>query len=101
VSALGTPYTYWVCVDCYYAHNGIAFRGNPDCLPLSLITGEVTSGLVSAEHNTPCGSFDSAGGDFLGGECECEQIIFTWAPCDGCGSHLGGGRDALTVWCAS
>jgi hypothetical protein len=34
----------------------------------------------------------------LGGECECEQTTFSWSPCDVCGSHLGGAREAVVFW---
>lgn len=33
-----------------------------------------------------------------GGECDCEQVTFSWSPCDMCGSILGGARDAVTFW---
>jgi hypothetical protein len=33
-----------------------------------------------------------------GGECECEQLTFTWSACDVCGSSLGGARDAVVFW---
>lgn len=33
-----------------------------------------------------------------GGDCECEQVTFTWSPCDVCGSNLGGARDAVSFF---
>lgn len=100
--------TLWVCTDCYYAHNGVteeemgrSYPGAPR--PLTLIGPEdqVTTGLMAEEHVTPCGSFESPTGDFLGGECECERVTFSWTACDGCGSTLGGSREALTLWLAA
>jgi hypothetical protein len=34
----------------------------------------------------------------LGGECECEQLGFSWSACDVCGSGLGGNREAVVFW---
>lgn len=33
-----------------------------------------------------------------GGECECEQLGFSWSQCDVCGSVLGGDREAVVFW---
>ena len=99
--------TGWCCIDCLMIlANG---EDNPEwseaeahqhhenmarqCGDL-----EVTLGLMASEHDTPCGSFDSPEGDFLGGECSCEQREFSWSSCDTCGSTLGGSRDAVTFW---
>jgi hypothetical protein len=35
-----------------------------------------------------------------GGECECEQLGFSWSSCDVCGSNLGGDREAVVFWFA-
>jgi hypothetical protein len=106
-------YTYWVCVDCYFAHHGVGDDDPaPDREPLALIDAgaEVTAGLLSAEHDCAKGAahvhFD--GDDdmiaryfrmFLEADdddCGCERREFSWSRCDGCGSHLGGAREALT-----
>lgn len=85
--------TYWVCVDCYETHHGVRedWRPAPDREPLNLIPedAEVTTGLLWGEHAEDCPNR---------AECDCEHDTFSWSPCDGCGSTLGGTRDALTVW---
>jgi hypothetical protein len=90
--------TMWVCVDCLMARESEPPE-SPDREPWGLDPSvDVTLGLLSTEHDTPCGSFDGPDGDFLGGECECETHDFSWQPCDGCGSTLGGSRHAYTMW---
>jgi hypothetical protein len=80
-------------VDCWYAHHGIGDEGDviPDREPLSLIGDdvEVTAGIVHGKDRP-------AHED--GEECDCDYITFSWSPCGGCGSTLGGSRHALTVW---
>lgn len=94
------PYTVWVCVDCYETHHGVREAEEaPDCEPLALIpaSAEVTAGLMAAEHADDCPNVTD--GEWTGdAECECERTEFSWARCDGCGSTLGGAREALTVW---
>lgn len=95
-------FTYWVCVDCYETHHGVReeWRDAPELEPLGLIpdTAEVTAGLVADEHAPDCPNIGPAGEWIGGDECECERVEFTWSRCDGCGSTLGGAREALTVW---
>lgn len=93
--------TLWVCEDCYATANGLDDDITaPDREPLSLIGGdaEVTSGLVQNEHDPACTVYVLG---WMGDECECERRTFSWSPCQGCGSTLGGSREALTVWSAS
>ena len=95
-------YTYWVCVDCYVSANDPHSREElgapaPDREPLNMIGEgeEVTTGMMWADHIDPAGceaAFRVAAG------CDCDRRDFSWTPCDGCGSTLGGSRDALTVW---
>lgn len=90
--------TLWVCVDCMILHaNGEQPTdpqpGEPE--PLSAIPPHhtVTAGLLSEEHHDGCA--------YVGGtadECECAEINFSSASCEGCGSHLAGERHALTLW---
>lgn len=92
-------YTYWVCEDCYLTHAGYdehELGRTLDREPLSRIPvgAEVTAGLMADEHDGDCPNF----GEWIGAECDCEHRDFTWSDCDGCGSSLGGSRDALTVW---
>lgn len=96
-----TATTYWVCVDCYAVQTGTnedweLQNIRPDREPLSRIpeTATVTEGLLSEEHDEGCPNRP----EWVGDECYCERREFTWAPCDGCGSTLGGSREALTVW---
>lgn len=101
-------YTVWVCVDCYFAHEGVSSDERGEDYPadvLSLISdsADVTSGLLAEEHAEDCPVFpvlaDGSRGGFNGSaECECECRDFSWSRCDGCGSTLGGSRHALTVW---
>lgn len=93
--------TIWVCVDCYVTHaNGVSESLDPDAPePLSRIEDyeTVTIGMIADEHEPECPAFED--GEFTGNECfGCEQREFSWQICDGCGSHLGGSRHALTVW---
>lgn len=97
---LGTPYPYWVCTDCYFCHHGTSEEERGEAYPenvLSLIPedAEVTAGMMWEEHAEDCPN--RIAGENVD-ECECEQITFTWSSCEGCGSALGGSRDALTVW---
>lgn len=84
----------WVCLDCLMAHEdpcGLADSGHlPDREPLGLIDPghSVTSGLLASDHAEDC----------LGEECDCEEVTFTYMPCEGCGSTLAGSRYALTLW---
>lgn len=95
--------TVWVCVDCYEAHHGV---GDDDSAranqrePLSLIgeVDEVTAGLMWDEHDDECAN--RLAREWVD-ECECERQTFSWSACQGCGSHLGGAREALTIWPAS
>lgn len=95
-------YTVWVCVDCYFEHHGVL---EPESLDpgidrdslLSLIDdAEVTSGRWP--HEPGCPNVSDTG-EWLGTtDCDCDRIEFTWSRCEGCGSTLGGSREALTVW---
>lgn len=90
----------WVCTDCYLTHHGYdehELGTTPDREPLSLIPddAEVTAGMLAEEHECAKREDYEAHRDE---ECECEQLTFTWSACDGCGSTLGGSRDALTMW---
>lgn len=88
---------YSVCYDCYAMEvNGELGDDTytPDRDPLGEIPRDatVTSGWLDSEYTargeTPP-DWESGEDDSLG---------FSWAPCDGCGSVLGGDRFPLTVW---
>lgn len=94
-----TASTHWVCVDCYETHHGVRedWREPPDREPLNLIPedAEVTAGLLWEEHDEDCPNRKAR--EWVE-ECECEHVTFSWSSCEGCGSTLGGAREALTVW---
>ena len=84
--------TVWLCVDCtqVLANGELGDDSVPETEPLGRIadTDEITLGMSSEEH--AC-SEDTE-------ECDCELQSFSWSQCDGCGSWLGGSRDAATLW---
>ena len=97
-----TTYTIRVCQDCYLTHHyGYAAEDTeyvPDREPLALVPAgaDITSGMLHSEHDPDCVDPESCGDDGEG----CEHSTFSSRPCEGCGSRLGGTRDALTVWVA-
>jgi hypothetical protein len=102
--------TLWVCVDCYLDSQGMldpkeAESADPPTLALVDDGAELTAGLIAEEHDDECpvwlGDPDRPDVPVAGAECECERITFTWSACHGCGSTLGGSREALTVWWAA
>lgn len=77
----------WVCVDCYFAHHygahehdGQWFAGEND----SPADKEPLSKLEGCEL-----------ADNTDSETEEGMDDFSWSPCDGCGSTLGGSRYRL------
>lgn len=108
------PSLIWVCTTCYEAHHGVGeeWTGetqhpHPDAAfyvqpytppePLNLISedAEVTAGLLWEEHGDECENRKAR--EWVT-ECECERITHSTSACQGCGSHLHGAREALTVW---
>lgn len=93
-----TTSTIWVCTDCVqHAANGECGGCDPtsghDRTPLGLLDGEeVTLGLTTEEHD--CDDPETCGEDGEG----CARRGFSWSRCEGCGSQLGGDREAMTVW---
>ena len=92
---LATAYT--VCVDCYVIEANGEFGDDeyiPDRDPLGEIPegATVTSGWLDSEYETR----GMTPPDWENGEDD--SLGFSWAPCDGCGSVLGGERYPLTVW---
>ena len=97
--------TLWVCIDCRDCEaSGVLpdpddFRPGtvPDPWSVDQGPGRVTPGLMFPEHHDDCVNFDHDTGEYLGiGDCFCEDQDFSWSPCHGCGSHLGGSRHAYT-----
>lgn len=86
-------FTIWACVDCMLEHY---YPGeNAD------ITGEEWSNYPDA--SITAGSLCDKGENHYREDAEdhsenCETISFSWSPCDGCGSTLGGTRHAFTIW---
>lgn len=89
--------TLWVCTCCLFARegDGDGCDGNGGCEgnPWAELadTDEVTLGLTFEEHSCEPGAE----------ECDCERKEFSWSSCDGCGSSLGGHRQAYTLWQAN
>lgn len=92
-----TGTTIDVCVDCYYAANGIETTNEPDREPLGLLDDsvEVTPGCLDCERceHPDCGPAPV---------CDCgwndRGHGFSWSACQGCGSTLGGDRYPLVIW---
>ena len=98
--------TVWVCVDCFMADMQGEEQYDHDDKLIETWTRidaddsiEHTSpGLTAEEHLPECENFDEEG-EYLGQYDEyCETVEFSWTPCDGCNSTLGGTRHAYTVW---
>lgn len=92
------PIADWVCVDCLH----LAANGE---LPedATTPTGELTERgreLFESPANLP-GSYPGADHSDCGHDgdhdtlIECETHEFSWSPCDGCGTRLGGSRHAM------
>ena len=87
--------TIWVCLCCLFARegDGDGCDGNGGCAgdPWAEIPDgyTVTLGMFREEHADGCKEGD---------ECDCERRTFSWRPCEGCGSSLGGERQAYTLW---
>jgi hypothetical protein len=92
----------WCCVDC------LMLLANGET-PTEMSETETAEYLARVAQHT--GERDVTLGRMLGEdgcECEdwdcdthhegCEQNTFSSSPCDVCGSHLGGSRDAVTFW---
>jgi hypothetical protein len=61
--------------------------------------------MLAEEHADDCAvhilwQLDATGPEWATDdvECGCARRDFSWRRCDGCGSTLGGSRDAFTVW---
>jgi len=96
--------TLWVCVDCMMTEASGEIPEDMDERrpePWSAIHADdqhrlITPGLMADEHQDDCPNFED--GDFVGLDDEpCEDQDFSWYPCHGCGSHLGGSRHAYTM----
>ena len=97
----------WACIDCTMTLVNADTSGieRSDRLAEVLAgvarfrAGELTPGLMYAEHTSP-----QCQADYLEGidpECdgECERVAFSWSPCDVClSTTVAGSRDAFTLW---
>jgi len=85
--------TLWVCINCATMHANGEGSVDPDPNEPEPWAREpetdVTMGLLRSEHDDGCDPES---------ECSCEHREFSWAQCDGCGSTLGGSREAFTWW---
>lgn len=114
----------WVCEDCYIAHHFGFFPCGPssecggtqhnckpgvimwhigegdtvsDREPLTLLDGyEIYDGTCSNHYDGQDPDDDECKICGRGAEEDGVQS-FTWSSCEGCGSHLGGGRSLLTL----
>lgn len=83
-----------VCFDCLYElANG---ETPPDADPTrttrpGLEDCEVTQG---GSHADDCPNHP----DWQGVECDCENLGFTWSPCQLCTSDLAGDKYLATMW---
>lgn len=90
--------TVWICSDCM---NLLANAEYPpyatlsDPAPLSLITDEITCGMMAEDHY--CGFEHGDRSAWENGECNCETVDFSHGDCQGCGG-LAGERLAATIW---
>ena len=87
-----TPAT--TCGDCYmYAHYGDETFGDDTTPDMRRdIVGafdKLGDAIIGDAHNDDCRS-DT-------GDCTCYETHFSWAPCDLCGSTLGGDRHDVTI----
>ena len=86
----------WVCQDCLMVHangdEGERYEGQPEPWNLFPDARDVSMGMLDDNHS--CGQSSDSGTR----ECGCETQEFSWSPCDGCGSRLGGSRHAFTLW---
>lgn len=86
--------TLWVCVDCLMMAANDEAPVDPDPTqpePWAIENAtDVTMGLLLSEHYSNDCDEEA--------ECDCETRDFSWSPCDGCGSTLGGSRHAFTWW---
>ena len=80
---MGTEYELTICVDCLMlVANG---EGNHEWSE-----DDLRSHLAAMERNWPGDTWWIALGD--------ESDEFSWAPCDSCGSKLGGSRHSATAF---
>jgi hypothetical protein len=99
--------TLWLCHDCMYAAHGHCPEEDfpPMVEPLNRLgdygMGNLTPGMVAVEHLDDCPAYDFDR-EPTGAECfGCDRAEFSRKWCDGCGSDLGGSRDAFTLWATS
>ena len=88
----------WVCIDCTIsAVNDEQPTDRPDTEPAlwslwpDAKMGDITHGMMSSNHGC---DYPAAYAE----DCDCEHDSFSWTACGGCGSTLGGTRDAFTWW---
>lgn len=85
-----------ICVDCLmHLANGECGSchddNGHDREPLNSIPNTDLVTLGTLEHSEYCRRESD-------GECDCENLGFSWSQCEGCGSNLGGDRYAATGW---
>ena len=82
-------YTIEVCYECLAMHaNGDTGGIVPDCEPWGILP----------DTDVTMGGADCYCKNGYQEECECDFTEFSWDPCEGCGTTLGGYRHTFTVW---
>jgi hypothetical protein len=99
-ASLASEYTYAIgqisaCSCCMLTEaNGecCGGEGHRDAPPLGRIAWPIT--VVNGGTHDRCANDP----EWIGAECDCESLGFSWATCDACGSALGGDRYAMTLF---
>ena len=89
-------WTIDVCEDCYCAHAGVVEGPEPDPVPLSAI-GEGVRVWDGCTVCDPCDHGECGRGPSCGCGYGDQGHGFSWSPCQGCGSRLGGNRYPLVL----
>lgn len=85
-----------VCSDCMLEHANGEISPDRDASqpePWALLTLGFNVAM-GGEHNDDCPNQP----EWIGEECRCGDLEFSWASCEGCGSNLGGDRYRFTMY---
>jgi hypothetical protein len=86
-----------VCPTCMFIHANGEYPGEPDDIdpnepePWALLP-EGVHPAMGGEHREICTPEGREEG------CDCGDLGFSWSPCEGCGSGLGGDRYLFTLF---
>lgn len=101
------PYPGWSCADCITLIANGEMPGHMTDTERADFTarfeigttgtgGDITPGMLRAEHTAGCPNGDQITAGTA--DCDCETITFSGTPCTTCGSRLAGERHAVTLW---